>query len=88
MLEGIIVKGIGGTYEVETEQGRLKCTLRGKLRLSVERVLIGDRVEISLDEGGSGGVVERILSRRNELIRPAIANIDQVLVVLDRKSVV
>lgn len=81
MLEGIIVKGIGGTYEVETEQGRLKCTLRGKLRLSVERVLIGDRVEISLDEGGSGGVVERILPRRNELIRPAIANIDQVLVV-------
>jgi ribosome biogenesis GTPase len=80
MLEGIIVKGIGGMYEVETPQGRLRCTLRGRLRLTMDRVLVGDGVKVSL--GGEGtGVVEDVLPRRNELIRPAIANIDQVLVV-------
>ncbi|HPT83658.1 MAG TPA: ribosome small subunit-dependent GTPase A [Limnochordia bacterium] len=80
MREGIIVKGLGGRYEVETAQGRLQCTLRGKLRLSVERVLVGDRVEVSVDSSGTA-VVERILPRRNELVRPPVANIDQVLVV-------
>ncbi|MGB4637841.1 MAG: GTPase RsgA, partial [Limnochordia bacterium] len=80
MREGIIVKGIGGVYEVETQEGRLQCTLRGRLRLEVERVLVGDRVEVSLS-GGSTGVVERILPRRSELVRPPVANIDQVLVV-------
>lgn len=79
MLNGVIVKGVGGIYEVETEQGRLQCSLRGKLRLSVERVLVGDRVEVSL--GSGGGVVEKILPRINELVRPPVANIDQVLVV-------
>ncbi|HAN94879.1 MAG TPA: ribosome small subunit-dependent GTPase A, partial [Firmicutes bacterium] len=80
MREGIIVKGIGGVYEVETQEGRLQCTLRGRLRLEVERVLVGDRVEVSLS-GGSTGAVERILPRRSELVRPPVANIDQVLVV-------
>lgn len=60
MLEGIIVKGIGGMYEVETPQGRLRCTLRGRLRLTMDRVLVGDGVKVSL--GGEGtGVVEDVL---------------------------
>lgn len=80
MLQGIIVKGVGGFYEVETEQGRLRCTLRGRLRLSVERVLVGDRVEVSVSGDGIG-VVENILPRSSELVRPPVANIDQVLVV-------
>lgn len=85
MLEGVILKGIGGTYEVETPEGLLRCTLRGKLRLAVERVLVGDRVEVSA-VGQGIGVVERILPRRNELIRPPVANIDQVLVVFAAKQ--
>lgn len=81
MKQGIILKGVGGTYEVQTEQGLLLCTLRGRLRLSDDRVLVGDEVEVSPDHDGRHGVVENILPRRNELVRPAIANVDQVMVV-------
>ncbi|HBG02076.1 MAG TPA: ribosome small subunit-dependent GTPase A [Firmicutes bacterium] len=82
MKQGIITKGIGGTYEVQTDAGMLLCTLRGKLRLRDDRVLVGDRVEVSLLPDGSGGVVENILPRQSELVRPAIANVDQVAVVV------
>ena len=78
---GIIIKGIGGIYEVQTPQGLLSCTLRGKLRLRDDRVLVGDKVEITRDPTGQIGVVERILPRTNELLRPAIANVNQVAVV-------
>lgn len=79
MEQGIILKGVGGNYEVQTEQGLLQCTLRGRLRLADSRVLVGDRVEVSRE--GDRGVVESILPRRSELTRPAIANVDQVVVV-------
>lgn len=79
MKKGVILKGIGGQYDVQTDEGVLLCTLRGRLRLSDERILVGDGVEISQTE--AGGVVENILPRRNELARPAIANVDQVVVV-------
>lgn len=81
MEQGIIVKGIGGTYDVQTETGLVTCTLRGKLRLRDDRVLVGDKVEISRTPGGHLGVVESILPRTTELVRPPIANIDQVVVV-------
>ncbi len=77
---GIIVKGIGGIYEVQTQEGRVSCTLRGKLRLRDDRVLVGDRVEVSRDQSGKG-VVEAILPRTTELLRPPIANVNQVAVV-------
>ncbi|NLL42014.1 MAG: ribosome small subunit-dependent GTPase A [Firmicutes bacterium] len=80
MEQGIIVKGIGGTYEVQTEGGLVLCSLRGRLRLRDDRILVGDRVEISREAQGRGAV-EKILPRRNELTRPAIANVDQVIVV-------
>ncbi|NLJ80585.1 MAG: ribosome small subunit-dependent GTPase A [Firmicutes bacterium] len=79
MEKGIILKGVGGIYKVQTEQGLVPCTLRGRLRLEEKRIVVGDRVEISRQE--SGGVVERILPRRTELQRPAIANVEQVVVV-------
>lgn len=79
MEQGIILRGIGGIYDVQTEEGLLSCTLRGRLRLKDDRVLVGDRVEVSRD--GNRGVVEHILPRQSELIRPAIANVDQVVVV-------
>ncbi|NMB01000.1 MAG: ribosome small subunit-dependent GTPase A [Firmicutes bacterium] len=81
MEQGIILKGVGGTYVVQTSQGRVACTLRGKLRLKDSRVLVGDRVEVSLSADGKSGVVEAVLPRKSELIRPPIANVDQVLVV-------
>lgn len=81
MEQGIILKGVGGRYQVKTEEGLITCTLRGKLRLKDDRVLVGDRVEVSVNADGKSGVVEEILPRKNELIRPPIANVDQVLVV-------
>lgn len=84
-IEGTILKGVGGVYEVQTQEGVVQCTLRGRLRLTGERVLVGDRVEVSLTEEGQG-VVEEILPRKNELLRPAIANVDQVVVVFAVQS--
>ncbi|HHT91086.1 MAG: ribosome small subunit-dependent GTPase A [Bacillota bacterium] len=82
MKEGIITKGVGGTYEVQTDSAVLSCTLRGRLRLRDDRVLVGDRVEVSLLPGDGGrGVVENILPRHSELVRPRIANVNQVAVV-------
>ncbi len=81
MEQGIIVKGIGGTYMVQAKSGLVSCTLRGKLRLRDDRVLVGDRVEISIAPDSAAGVVENILPRTTELLRPPIANIDQVVVV-------
>ncbi|HBN95598.1 MAG TPA: ribosome small subunit-dependent GTPase A [Firmicutes bacterium] len=86
MEQGVIVKGIGGTYDVETESGVVPCILRGRLRLRDDRVLVGDKVEISREPGGEAGVVERILPRINELTRPAIANVNQVAVVFSVKN--
>jgi len=78
----IIVRGIGGFYDVLTPDGRMiRCQLRGKLRLSHDRILVGDWVELSELDCGNG-VIEEVLPRRNQLIRPAIANIDQAVVVL------
>lgn len=79
MRAGVILKGVGGQYEVQTDDGLLLCTLRGRLRLDEKRIMVGDWVEVSAE--GGGGVVERILPRRSELVRPAIANVDQVVVV-------
>lgn len=79
MEQGIILKGVGGKYEVQTERGRLSCTLRGRLRLEDKRILVGDKVEVTRQ--GQSGVVERILPRRTELERPPIANVDQAVVV-------
>ncbi|HHY10890.1 MAG TPA: ribosome small subunit-dependent GTPase A [Firmicutes bacterium] len=79
MNKGIILKGVGGVYQVKTEQGVISCTLRGRLRLEQERILVGDTVKVSCE--GAEGVVEDVLPRRNELTRPPIANVDQVLAV-------
>jgi len=82
MEQNIIVRGIGGFYDVLTPENRvIRCKLRGRLRLSIEKVLVGDWVEISVLNNGEG-VIEKILPRKNELTRPPIANLDQAVVVL------
>lgn len=82
MFNPIIVRGVGGFYDVLTPDGSLvRCKLRGKLRLSHDKVLVGDWVHIGMLECGQG-VIEDVLPRKNQLVRPAIANIDQAVVVL------
>ena len=77
-LSGRIVRSLSGFYEVETPEGIITCRGRGSLRRSGDTPLTGDRVEISLENGK--GMVERILPRKNSFIRPAVANIDELVI--------
>lgn len=85
MLDGLLIKGFGGFYFVEAEGTLYTCTLRGKFRIKNQTFLPGDRVKITpLEE--SKGVIEDVAERRNELTRPAVANVDQVVVTFALKS--
>ena len=82
-MQGKIVKGIAGFYYVHVvESGIYECKAKGAFRKEKIKPLVGDNVEIDiLDEGKKLGNIAQILERKNELIRPAVANIDQALVV-------
>lgn len=78
--QGIILKGIGGFYYVSTDAGIVECKARGNFRLRTGKPVIGDRVTIRLEEDGTGYMME-ISPRKNELMRPAVSNLDQLVVV-------
>jgi len=82
-MEGKIIKGIAGFYYVHTaESGVYECRAKGIFRRDKKKPLVGDNVEIAvLDEGEKEGSLTAILPRKNELIRPAVANIDQALII-------
>lgn len=82
-MQGKIVKGIAGFYYVHVvESGIYECKAKGAFRKEKVKPLVGDNVEIDiLDEEKKLGNISKILERKNELIRPAVANIDQTLVV-------
>ena len=82
-MQGKIIKGIAGFYYVHVvESGVYECKAKGIFRKDGIKPLVGDEVEIEvLDDKDMEGNIMRILPRRNELIRPAVANIDQALVV-------
>lgn len=81
-MHGRIVKGIAGFYYVHVAGvGVLECKAKGILRKNKLKPLVGDFVQLSpLAEEGKGNI-EQVLERKNELIRPAVANIDQALVI-------
>ncbi|KAB2954467.1 ribosome small subunit-dependent GTPase A [Heliorestis acidaminivorans] len=85
--EGTIIKGYSGFYYVLSEGTIFTCSLRGKFRQKKmeQTFLPGDRVVISLLEGDKG-VIEEVLPRKNELLRPTIANVDQALLVFSLTS--
>lgn len=82
-MQGKIVKGIAGFYYVHVEgSGIYECKARGAFRKNKIKPLVGDDVRIQvLDQENMLGSLEEILPRKNELIRPAVANIDQALVI-------
>ena len=82
-MQGKIVKGIAGFYYVHVvESGLYECKAKGVFRKEKIKPLVGDEVEIDiLDDVEKKGNIVEILERKNELIRPAVANIDQALVV-------
>lgn len=75
MLQGRIIKGIGGLYFVQTKQNVFECSVRGIFRKSKTTPTVGDYVKISLLEQNKA-IIEQILDRKNILIRPRVANID------------
>ncbi len=82
-MNGKIVKGIAGFYYVDVvESGIYECKAKGIFRKENMKPLVGDEVEIEvLDEKSKTGNLIRILPRKNELIRPAAANVDQAIVI-------
>ena len=75
---GRIVRSLSGFYEVQTPEGMYTCRGRGSLRKGHESPLTGDMVEITVEQGK--GMVERILPRKNRFIRPAVANVDALVI--------
>ena len=82
-MQGRIIKGIAGFYYVYVVgSGVYECKAKGIFRKEKKKPLVGDLVEISvLDEAAKEGNLDVILPRKNELIRPASANVDQALVI-------
>ena len=82
-MQGKIVKGIAGFYYVHVvESGVYECKAKGAFRKEKIKPLVGDNVIIeALDEEQKTGNITEVLKRKNELVRPAVANIDQALVV-------
>ena len=76
--QGRIIRSLSGFYEVQTSDGPVTCRARGSLRRGSEIPLTGDLVTISVERGK--GMVEKIHPRRNSFVRPAVANIDALVV--------
>lgn len=78
MPEGVIISSISSLYAVETVNRLVRCRARGKLRLGNMTPLVGDKVNLTID--GDYGAIDDILPRRNSFIRPAVANVDQIII--------
>lgn len=81
MIEGIIIRGVGGNYYVDIGNEIIECRARGLFRLKNIKPLVGDRVLIRLTvENEKSGYVEEIKERINEIKRPSVANVEQLLI--------
>jgi len=82
-MQGKIIKGIAGFYYVHVpDRGIYECKAKGIFRKDHQKPLVGDDVEIQiLNEDAKLGNIEKLCPRKSELIRPAVANIDQALVI-------
>ena len=86
MIEGIIVKGVGGFYYVKTDEDIIECRARGIFREENLTPLIGDRVLIRISSEDNTGYIEKILPRKTQMIRPPVANVTQVIIVMSIKK--
>lgn len=80
------MKALSGFYYVDPGDGNLvACRARGKFRHKHITPLVGDRVEITRLEGNTG-MVDEILPRKNEFLRPAVANVDQLVIIVSQAT--
>ena len=77
-MTGRILRSLSGFYDVQTPDGLVTCRGRGSLRKNHQTPLTGDMVEITVEKGK--GMGEKILPRRNCFVRPAVANVDALVV--------
>lgn len=81
-VQGVIIKALSGFYYVAAEDGIIQCRARGKFRKTGESPLVGDRVTVQRENGQ--GTVRTILPRKNCFLRPAVANIDTLVILASR----
>ena len=77
-MTGRILRSMSGEFDVQTDSGIITCRGRGRLRRGADIPLTGDMVQITVEKGR--GMVEKILPRKNHFIRPAVANVDILVV--------
>ena len=78
MPEGRIIRALSGFYDVLTEEGTVRCRARGRFRKDGVSPLVGDVVTMRQEESGEGYVID-ILPRKNRFVRPAVANVDMLV---------
>ncbi|MBP2031611.1 ribosome biogenesis GTPase [Clostridium algifaecis] len=83
-MDGTIVKGIAGFYYIKVNNKIIECKSRGKFRHDELSPMVGDRVDILLQ--GDTGVIEKIYPRSSRIIRPAVSNVTQAIVVFAVKN--
>lgn len=81
MIDGIIIRGVGGNYYVDTGNKLVECRARGLFRIQNIKPLVGDKVLIRLtEEDENHGYIEEIKERTNEMKRPPVANAEQLVI--------
>lgn len=80
-MNGVILKGIGGFYYVKTAEGVFECKAKGKFRKEKISPLAGDRVTITVRDDEEN-TIDEIFERKNSLVRPPVANIDKLFIVV------
>ena len=78
MPAGKIIRALSGFYDVLTEEGTVRCRARGRFRKDGVSPLVGDEVTVRREDSGEGYVVD-ILPRKNQFVRPAVANVDMLV---------
>ena len=83
MNRGIIIKGLGGLYTASVEGRLFSCPARGIFRKDGIKPMIGDKVVLEeINEEEMTAVISEILPRKNQLLRPAVANVDHIVIVI------
>lgn len=86
-MQGIIIGNISNTYKIKTGTKIYEAYARGKFKNEEITPLVGDKVEIQItDEASDTAIIEQILPRKNEIKRPKMANIDQIIFIVSTKN--
>lgn len=82
IIDGIILKGVGGFYYVDIGSEVIQCRARGNFREEGITPLVGDKVKIRISKEDNNGYIDEIYNRTTKLVRPSVANVTQVIIVM------